>query len=323
LLESKADIICLQEVDLENFNSFFIPELGLAGYKGQIQPKSRANTMTESERKVVDGCATFYNSEKFALLDKHIIEFASSSLKHDKLEKTEDIFNRVMPKDNVALILCLENKVTGSRIIVANVHVTWAPEFNDVKLVQVAMLMEDLTKIAKKWTSPPQNRDTVYDNTPPPPVYTETTQIPVIIGGDFNSLADSGVYELLSRGTIANDHDDLSTRDYGNLTRDGITHPFSLRSAYTNVGELQFTNYTPGFTGVIDYIWYSTSTLNVTGLLGDIDKKYLDTVAGFPNAHFPSDHIPLQVEFQVKPRKEIINKPPPPDFGNSGGSSRR
>jgi CCR4-NOT transcription complex subunit 6 len=69
LLESKADIICLQEVDLENFNSFFIPELGLAGYKGQIQPKSRANTMTESERKVVDGCATFYNSEKWVHSD--------------------------------------------------------------------------------------------------------------------------------------------------------------------------------------------------------------------------------------------------------------
>jgi len=113
----------------------------------------------------------------------------------------------------------------------------------------------------------------------------------------------------------------LSGRVYGNLTRDGISHPFSLKSSYANVGELKFTNYTPGFTGVIDYIWYTTNTLNVAGLLGDVDEKYLATCPGFPDAHFPSDHIILESEFQVKPRKEIVKKPPPPDFG--GNSSRR
>jgi CCR4-NOT transcription complex subunit 6 len=36
---------------------------------------------------------------------------------------------------------------------------------------------------------------------------------------------------------------------------------------------------------------------------------------------FLVSHIILESEFQVKPRKEIVKKPPPPDFG--GNSSRR
>lgn len=320
LLESKADIICLQEVDLDGFQEYFMPELAVAEYKGVYQPKSRAKTMTESERKKVDGCATFFKSSKFAMLDKHILDFSSSAIQREDFKRTADIFNRVMPKDNIAVITFLENKQTGTRLIVANVHITWDPQFKDVKLVQVAMLMEEINNQATKWSNFPATKDS-ESNTPPPPAYSENTQIPLIICGDFNSIAESGVYELLSRGTVGSDHDDLSGRVYGNLTRDGISHPFSLKSSYANVGELRFTNYTPGFTGVIDYIWYTTNSLNVTGLLGDVDDKYLATVPGFPNVHFPSDHILLQTEFQVKPRKEIVQKPPPPDFGSS--SSRR
>jgi CCR4-NOT transcription complex subunit 6 len=33
-------------------------------YAGIHQPKSRAKTMSESERRKVDGCATFFNTTK-------------------------------------------------------------------------------------------------------------------------------------------------------------------------------------------------------------------------------------------------------------------
>jgi len=96
-----------------------------------------------------------------------------------------------------------------------------------------------------------------------------------------------------------------------------MTHPFSLKSSYSNIGELSFTNYTPGFTGVIDYIWYSTNALQVTGLLGEIDKEYLQRVPGFPNYHFPSDHLALLAQFIVKGRKE--KKIVEADFGPERG----
>lgn len=64
LVESKADIICLQEVDMDNFNEWFMPELAVTSYKGIFQPKTRARTMSESEKKSVDGCAIFYKHDK-------------------------------------------------------------------------------------------------------------------------------------------------------------------------------------------------------------------------------------------------------------------
>lgn len=328
LLDSKADIICLQEVDLENYSEYFMPELAVAEYKGVFYPKSRAKTMNDQEKKSVDGCATFFKSTKFMLLDKQVIDFSSSAIQREDMKKTADIYNRVMPKDNIAVISFLENKQTGSRMIVANVHIFWDPQYRDVKLVQVAMLMEELSKFADKWAKMPRssnktgiNKSELADDMPAP-TYATGASIPLIICGDFNSIADSGVYELLSRGVVASDHDDLKDRVYGNFTRDGMSHPFSLKSSYSNIGELKFTNYTPGFTGVIDYIWYTMNNLNVSGLMGDVDIEYLARVPGFPNVHFPSDHILLQAEFTVKPPRKEIVKPPPPDFGQQSSSRK-
>lgn len=76
LIESKADIICLQEVDMENFNEYFMPELAREEYKGAFYPKSRAKTMNETEKKSVDGCATFFKSAK--LVHRRFPTFAES-----------------------------------------------------------------------------------------------------------------------------------------------------------------------------------------------------------------------------------------------------
>lgn len=59
-----ADVVCLQEVAMDNFNEVFSPALAYHEYKGVFWPKSRAKIMSESEKKNVDGCATFYKSSK-------------------------------------------------------------------------------------------------------------------------------------------------------------------------------------------------------------------------------------------------------------------
>ena len=63
-----ADIICLQEVETDQFYKFFLPELKRDGYEGIFSPKSRAKTMSENDRKHVDGCAIFYRTSKFTLI---------------------------------------------------------------------------------------------------------------------------------------------------------------------------------------------------------------------------------------------------------------
>lgn len=257
------------------------------------------------------------------LLDKQLIDIANIAINRPDMKGEHDIFNRVMPRDDIAVVAFLENRATGSRMIVGNVHIFWNPVFTDVKMVQVAIVMESISKLANKWTKTPACTDKVlyrYANgddedgnatadstqTPPGPSleYSDGAQIPLLLCGDFNSTPTSGIYDFMVKGSISNQHEDLGNRKYGNFTRDGISHPFSLKSSYSGIGELSFTNYTPTFSGVLDYIWYSTNTLQVLELLGNIDPEYLERVPGFPNYHFPSDHVALYARYLVKGRKE-------------------
>ncbi|KAJ9091644.1 hypothetical protein QFC19_009014 [Naganishia cerealis] len=64
ILESGAHIVCLQEVDDEQYHDFFLPNLEQRGYDGAFNPKTRARTMSSDERRRVDGCATFWKTSK-------------------------------------------------------------------------------------------------------------------------------------------------------------------------------------------------------------------------------------------------------------------
>ena len=207
-------------------------------------------------------------------------------------KKTDDMFNRVLQRDNIAVVTLLENKTTGTRFIIVNAHIHWDPQYRDVKLVQVALLVDEVDKIAARFAKYPPRLLQPEDGEPHTgPTYADGTKIPLIICGDFNSVPDSGVYEFLANGTVPSTHPDFMSHVYGNYTSEGLRHRFGLKSAYSSVGELPMTNYTPSFSGVIDYIWYSTNNLAVTSVLGEVDKGYLSKVVGFPNVHFPSECV--------------------------------
>ena len=319
-----ADVLCLQEIDMESYEEFFRRELAYYHYKGIFWQKSRARTMTQREAKTVDGCAIFYKSQKYILLDKLCIDFANTAINRPDMKGEHDIFNRVMPRDHVAVAAFLENRMTGSRMIVANAHIFWDPNYEDVKIVQVAILMDNLSSQADKWAKmPPKTDKAAFRHTeqdteddpdkpeipqgePAPSMeYSTGAQIPLVACGDFNVSKGDGIYNLISRGSLPPDHPDLIGRSYGNFTREGMSHPFKLKSAYCGEHRdyIELTNYTTTFQGLIDYIWHSTS-LQLRAVLGDIDFDYISRVPGFPSYHFPSDHLPLVAEFGVVPRKE-------------------
>lgn len=108
LKASSADIIALQEVETEQYQDYFLRELQSEGYEGIFSPKSRAKTMSEFERKHVDGCAIFYKTSKFSLITEHLIEF--NQLAMANAEGSDDMLNRVMTKDNIALVALLQIK---------------------------------------------------------------------------------------------------------------------------------------------------------------------------------------------------------------------
>lgn len=332
MIEREPDVMCLQEIDQESYNEFFRTALAYHDYKGAFWPKTRARTMADREAKAVDGCAIFFKGAKFILLGKEMVDFANIAINRPDMKGEHDAFNRVMPKDNIGVVCFFENRMTGARMIVATAHLTWDPTFNDVKIVQTAILMEQIIKYADRWAMHPpctEKEKTAYrlssmDDEPkaaepvkhaPSVAYSHGSQIPLVLCGDFNSSKESGVYEYLTKGLVLGTHEELGGRSYGNLTKEGMSHPFKLKSAY--IGDqkdhLWFSNYTPGFVSLIDHIFY-TPSLRVQKLLGNVDREHLQTVPGFPHYHFPSDHLALYAEFGIEPPKKQ-GKVAAADFG--------
>lgn len=283
ILNYETDIICLQEVEAKTYDEFWEPLLEQQGYSGIFHAKTRARTMQSKDSKKVDGCCVFYKSSEFKMVFKDAVDFSSVWMKHKKFQRTEDYLNRAMNKDNVALFVKLKHESTGEQFWITTTHLHWDPQFNDVKTFQVGVLLDYMEKLLKEQGGNTLNQD--------------IKKIPLIICGDFNSQLGSAVVELFKTGSV-NGHQDIHGRDFGFMSQKSYAHNLSLQSSYDVIGELPFTNFSATFTDVIDYIWYSTHSLRVRGLLGEINPSYISKLIGFPNDKFPSDHIPLVSRFE-------------------------
>ncbi|XP_055700412.1 CCR4-NOT transcription complex subunit 6-like [Phlebotomus papatasi] len=302
-----ADIISLQEVETDQFYNFFKPELKNDGYEGIFSPKSRAKTMAENERKYVDGCAIFYRASRFSLIKEHLVEFNQLAMANS--EGSDNMLNRVMPKDNIGLAALLKVKESAwegltpeaaqlaQPILVCTAHIHWDPEFCDVKLIQTMMLSNELKSIL----------DEAGHSFRPGHKF-DSNNVQLLLCGDFNSLPDSGVIEFLSSGRVSMDHQDFKELGYksclqrlsGSDTPNEFTHSFKLASAYSE-DIMPYTNYTFDFKGIIDYIFYTRTGMTPLGLLGPVSADWLreNKVVGCPHPHIPSDHFPLLVELEL------------------------
>ncbi|XP_035668865.1 CCR4-NOT transcription complex subunit 6-like isoform X1 [Branchiostoma floridae] len=311
ILNFTADIISLQEVETEQYHTFFLPELRQHGYDGIFSPKSRAKTMGDTEKKYVDGCAIFFKTNKFQLVKEHLVEFNKMAM--ENAEGSADMLNRVMTKDNIGIAALLETKDGFAEtsayppevnprqlVLVANAHMHWDPEFSDVKIIQTMMFMSALKNIME---------EACHSFRPGSSNKMDISNVPVIFCGDLNSLPDSGVVEYLATGRISTSHLDFKELAYseclGNFScadhkPSEVTHSFKLKQAYES-DILPHTNYTFDFKGVIDYIFHS-ELLTCLGVLGPYDPHYFseNKIIGCPHPHIPSDHIPLLSEFELQ-----------------------
>lgn len=253
---------------------------------------------------------TSFFRARYRLIQEGYIEFRQLGLSRKDFQEGPDVFDRLMQKDNVALITLFENIKTGTRFLIANTHLDWDPTLSDVKLVQAGLLVEQVEIFANQFaTLPPRLLSPPPGESPSTapralgPTYTDGSQIPVIIAGDFNSVPESGVYEFLNNGSVPYNHRDFMTHLYGRYTQpgegNGLKHRLGLKSAYaaSPSGELSLTNYVPSYQGALDYLWYSGATIAVNAVLGEVDPRYLEKVVGFPNAHFPSECVTFLLRF--------------------------
>jgi mRNA deadenylase 3'-5' endonuclease subunit Ccr4/uncharacterized protein with PIN domain len=163
-------VVLLQEVD--HWNDFYEEVFSSEGFSCHyFQRPSRE-----------DGIATLFKSEKFEI-DDHV------ELNYDDIADnlaSQGFHNAAsFRRQNVGLLVKLRLKgegEAGKNIVVGNTHLYWSPAKPEVKLAQARMLLESITKLA--CTS-------VKDE-----------YLPMILGGDFNSVPTSDLYQRITTGNI-------------------------------------------------------------------------------------------------------------------------
>ncbi|EXB97553.1 hypothetical protein L484_003397 [Morus notabilis] len=297
IIEYDADIICLQEVQSDHFESFFEPELTKRGYS--VMYKKKTQLLYTANKYVSDGCATFYRSKLFKVIMKHEVEFEklAENLVNALPPHLREKYSVRLAKGNVAHIAVLETLdnerfrgVLQSRICVANTHIHANTDSPDVKLFQVVGLVNVLEEIVQ-------------------------SHIPLLICTDLNSppLSDPHRFIVSGRCNLV----DNEIKEHLELLHYlKIHHSLPLASAYasfpvlagdekrlqfmdTKAKEPLFTNFTKNFAGTLDYIFYTENSLRVEGLLELLDCERLGP--GLPSSVWPSDHIALMARFGLKP----------------------
>lgn len=274
-----TDILCIQEMDTASYLDYFREQFkSRADYESVFYQKTRVRAMSEGEKRAVDGCAIFWKSVSFQLVEQRCIPLSHCIFSPKTMAESEHIAGRVLNKDNIALVVVLEKE--GVFIIVANAHLHWDPEFPDVKTLQTVGLVKELESIMLRYPD-----------------------AGLVVCGDFNSMPNSCAYELLSKGNIKPNCRDFLGIQYDPYSGRGASHSLGLKDSYSFVN-MGFTNFTPGFKGIIDYIWHNDKLVPICSL-GPIDEEYASKIVGTPTHHYPSDHLILVTQFRSRSGPKI------------------
>lgn len=119
-----------------------------------------------------DGCAIFWKCERFKLLHDESIEFQNFGLRNNVaqlcvLEMNDDPLNPDLKM----------SKPTS--LVVGNIHVLFNPNRGDIKLGQIRLFLERAHSLSEEWGG-----------------------IPVVLGGDFNSVPQSALYQYITSAKL-------------------------------------------------------------------------------------------------------------------------
>ncbi|XP_050203506.1 carbon catabolite repressor protein 4 homolog 5 isoform X2 [Mercurialis annua] len=125
-----------------------------------------------------DGCAIFWKEIQYSLLREENIEFQSFGLRNNVAQLC--VLEMNGNKSKSEFTHSAESQTTGNRrFVVGNVHVLFNPNRGDIKLGQVRLFLERAYKLSQEWGD-----------------------IPVILGGDLNSLPQSALYQFLASSEL-------------------------------------------------------------------------------------------------------------------------
>ena len=324
LLSYKADIMCLQEVDELVFETLLQPSLSEFGYQGYFACKIREGTR--------EGCAIFWSTARFhevsddnckihalrdllpnsdAELDKGS-DWWDSGLKDvvKLLELRPDLRQTFLSDLGhvVQMVPLVDRQNRQNTIWVVNTHLFYHPQASHIRLLQMFLLAWQLSKEMK-----------------------ESSRASVIICGDFNSSLRNAAGKLLSDRSVPQNFRDLKDhlnffvhekpvffeneeKEQGSVGTDqkdkklarrdddfpSISLPESFPPLVPTMSEPIFTHLIDGFSGALDHILVSSSSLECIGsaplpTIPDVTKE-----VAMPSSTIPSDHVSLVSDLVVR-----------------------
>nr|CAD7447309.1 unnamed protein product [Timema bartmani] len=123
-------------------------------------------------------------------------------------------------------------------------------------------------------------------------------RVSMVLCGDFNSTPECGVYQLFTTQFVPEDCIDWKSKDDEAINELSLSHSLLLGSAY---GTPAFTNFTAGFSGCLDYIFYQIDQLEITQVVPLPSIEDVTEHTALPSVVFPSDHVALVADLRWKP----------------------
>lgn len=321
-----ADVLALQEVERETFERLN-ERLGAQGMQG-VYKKRTGNQQ--------DGVALFVRSSRLNLLAAEEVEYrelAAAPIYGVIPSHIEDAalgarLQEMARKDNVALLLVVNDSLTGHNILVGCTHILWNPKRGLIKLAQIRELMRRAHTL-----STDHNAGTIlcgdFNCTPRSLLHSYLCGAPVLESLNSEMLWDGSLSVPKWHGRGFGDNDRGRARrpnkgpGHGNIKGRGGSdrshnerpsrnrpfvhidpHPFGtqLRSAFGHIGEPRVTTFHGGFRGTVDYIMFDSVKFSPRAHLrmpamGDIRAE-----RSLPSARRPSDHVPIACDMEMLSR---------------------
>uniref|UniRef100_A0A023GLE3 2',5'-phosphodiesterase 12 n=1 Tax=Amblyomma triste TaxID=251400 RepID=A0A023GLE3_AMBTT len=269
ILGYKGDLICLQEVDRKVFREDLEPILEANGFLGYY---------TEKCSPMAEGVACFFRSSKFRELEVYSTVLATALVEEKALSditvsisQNPNLRNRILNLPTALQVLLLEPLDKPKRLLlVANTHLYYHPNSDNIRLFQAYSCIRLVEWLRAEYTER-------YGMEPA-----------VIFAGDFNSCPAYGVYKLFTRGYVSQHAVDWYSNEEEAVFGLEPEQHIPLASA---CGTPAYTNYTKGFQGCLDYIFYDYMQLIRESVVPMPPHQQVAQEEGLPSVHFPSDHV--------------------------------
>ncbi|KAL4233560.1 hypothetical protein ACF0H5_008240 [Mactra antiquata] len=282
-----ADVLCMQEVDPEYYSKQLLPSLKGLGYDGLFKRRT--------QEYFNEGEATFYKTSRFTLMKSTLSSFYDLINKElTGIDPTiQEAVRNYMNLPDVVVITKLKCNNTGQEVTVGNVHIQWGQmKVPDAQCVQIASAVKEIVSNA------------------------DGDVFPHIICGDFNSPPMSPGYLVARDGYPSGDETINILMQIENLQLpegkkaslvNSLWPAFqhtssSLRSAYSEAQgvEPDVSSFNRVMCHCVDYIFYSSMSLDNVGVLQLASKEKITETGGIPNCYFPSDHVSIKAVLSFK-----------------------